>query len=514
MKILSLTYKSATFELEKSITPYGYDGEFDVLLNGVFVRKERKNVFSLFGLKQGCDYLVQAAGERAKFKLPRIYAEVNVVSFGAKGDGITDDTAAFTAALGILPENSALYVPEGTYFLKPLFLKSGTTLYLEKGATLLANPDRFEYPVLPAVIKSGKREFNFGTWQGEEADCFASLITAYKQRDIKIIGEGVIDCSATSGDWYINHRVKRGAWRPRGMFFNRCKNVLVQGITVKNTPSWNIHPYFCKNVKLFDLYLENPSSMPTTDGIDPDCCNGVEIVGVKISVGDDCIAIKSGTLDFAKKYKTPCKNVIIRNCLMLKGHGGVVFGSELSGGIKNVKVSKSVFDGTDRGLRIKTRRGRGRIGAVGGVTFSGIDMKNVKVPFVINMYYNMGDENGHTEYVWTTEKLPVDERTPKLGKFTFKNMTCSGVGYCAGAFFGLPESPIDSVSFKNVKFSYDKNCAAGEPAMREKNAALKNAGLDFHFVKTVKLEKISFDGQSGEEVLLEQVQKIIRKEGN
>ncbi len=514
MKILALTYKSITFELEKSSSLYECDNEFDIYLNGAFVRKERKNVFSLFGLKADCKYSVNAAGESARFKLPPIYAEVNVVSFGAKGDGITDDTPAFTAAINCLPKNSALYVPAGIYFLKPLFLKSGTTVYLEKGAILLANPNREEYPVLPALVKYGDRELNIGTWQGEEADCFASLITAYNLHNIKIIGEGIIDCNAPSGDWYVNHRVKRGAWRPRGMFFNRCKNVLVQGVTVKNTPSWNIHPYFCKNVSLLDLYLENPPSMPTTDGIDADCCNGVNIAGVKISVGDDCIAIKSGTLDFAKKYNTPCRNIIIRNCCMLSGHGGVVFGSELSGGIKNVNVAKSVFFGTDRGFRIKTRRGRGRIGTVGGVNFSDIKMQNVKVPFVINMYYNMGDENGHTEYVWTTEKLPVDERTPRLGSFTFKNMECSGTGYCAGAFYGLPESPIESVAFNNVKFSYDKDCSAGEPDMREKNSALKNAGLDFHFVKKVLLKKVCFEGQNGEKILLDNVQKIIQKEGN
>lgn len=511
MKILALTSRSAVFELEESSTPYFCNEEFEIRLNGKILRKERKNVFSVFNLKADFNYILEAHGERVKFKLPPEYIEVNVLSFGAKGDGIHDDTGAFTAAIHCMPENSVLYVPAGVYALKPIFLKSGITLYLEKEAVLSGSAQRYDYPVLPAILQGRGGEINAGTWQGEEADCFASLITVYGQKNINIIGEGTIDCNAQAGDWYINHRVKRTAWRPRGVYFNRCENVLMHGITVKNTPSWNIDPYFCKNVKLYDLTLENPPSMPTTDGIDPDCCNGVEIAGVKISVGDDCVAIKSGTFEAAKKYRTPCKNISIRNCLMREGHGGVVFGSELSGGIENVSVTKCIFEGTDRGFRIKTRRGRGHIGKCDGVTFSDIVMKNVKVPFVINMYYNMGDENGHTEYVWTTEKLPVDERTPEIGNFTFRNTDCTGVGFSAGAFYGLPEAPIKSVTLENVSFSYDINCEAGFPDMKEINVAVKNQGLDFHFVKTVALKNVTVSGQSGEEVLCDNVENLIRK---
>ncbi len=501
MKILAITPVSATFELEANLSPYFSPCKYTVYLNGKPVLEENKNVFSLFGLSGG-EYLLEACGEKVKFTIYAPHVLCDVFMFGAKGDGTTDDTGAFQAALSCLGAGAVLKVPKGKYLLKPLFLKSGVTVYLEKGAVLLGSANRNDYPVLPALA-DGKE--NFGTWQGEEADCFASLFTAIGQGDINIVGEGVIDCNAQAGDWYINHRLKRTAWRPRGMFFNRCNNILVQGITVKNTPSWNIHPYFCKNVKLYNLTLENPVNMPTTDGIDPDCCENVEIVGVNISVGDDCIAIKAGTLDFAKKYNTPCKDVVIRNCLMKEGHGGVVFGSELSGGIENITVTRCVFDGTDRGLRIKTRRGRGRIGRCDNVVFSDIVMKHVKVPFVINMYYNMGDENGHTEYVWTTEKLPVDERTPEIGRFIFKNMECTGVEYSAGAFYGLPESPIKSVEFENVSFEYAENASEGFPDMREKNISVKKQGLDFHFVENVVLENINIKGQDGEKVLLESV---------
>ena len=291
MKIIALTSRSVTLELESSKAFYAPE-EYTIYLNGQGIKSCSLNVFSLFSLEPETTYTVSVSGQEISIKTLGENAFFSVKSFGAKGDGVSDDTKAFYAAIGSLPCGGTLYVPQGTYLLSPVFLNDGITLWLDKGATLLGKSDRSEYPILPA-LQGG---INLGTWQGEEADCFASLITAIGKSDVKIIGEGTIDCNAQSGDWYVNHRVKRIAWRPRGIFLNNCKDVVLQGITVKNTPSWNIHPYFCKGVTLCDLTLVNPPQMPTTDGIDPDCCEGVDIIGVRISVGDDCIAIKSGTL--------------------------------------------------------------------------------------------------------------------------------------------------------------------------------------------------------------------------
>ena len=509
MKVIATTPRSACFELENQ-RPYYAEKEFEILLDGKAVRTENRNVFSLFNLSPDTAYTLTADGEKVQFKTDSEKYLFNVKCFNAIGDGIRDDTSAFTAAISCMPEGSTLYIPAGTYLLRPLFLKSGITLYLEKGATLLGSAVREDYPVLPATV-AGEREINLGTWQGEEAPCFASLVTAYAGTNIKITGEGVIDCNAAKGDWYENYRVMRTAWRPRGVFLNNCTNVLLHGVTVKNTPSWNIHPFFSKDVKLFDLTLENKPDMPTTDGIDADFCDGVEIAGVKISVGDDCVAIKSGTLEMAKKRRAPCKNVTIRNCLMKSGHGGVVLGSELSGGIENITVEKCLFLGTDRGLRIKTRRGRGREGRCGNITFSNIEMRDVKVPFSVNMYYNMGDNNGHSEYVWTTERLPVDERTPAIGELTFKDMVCTGVEYSAGVFYGLPESPIAGVTLKNVSFSYNPKAGYGYPDMREKNEKVRRQGLYFAFTDTVILENVRIEGQDSDEVITDGVRKIDRK---
>ncbi len=504
MKILALTSRSVTLEIESS-SPYYAQGAFCLELDGKPVRQETRNVFSLFDLTPGTQYTLRAGEETVIFHTRAESFCLDVRAFRALGDGVHDDTPAFAAAIACCPAGGTVYVPEGRYALKPLFLKSEMTLYLAQGAVLLGNADRQAYPVLPGLLGDGSREMNLGTWQGEEVDCFASLLTAVNCHDVAIIGQGHVDCGGRDGDWYRDHRTMRIAWRPRGVFFNRCQGVLMQGVTVGNTPSWNIHPYFCENVRLLDLRLYNDAHMPTTDGIDPDTCQGVQIIGVDISVGDDCIAIKSGTIDQARKYRRPCKDVTIRNCRMRNGHGGVVLGSELSGGIQNVTVENCLFQGTDRGLRIKTRRGRGRYGLTGDIVFQNIRMDGVKTPFVVNMYYNMGDNNGHTEYVWTTQHLPVDERTPLIGAFHFENMVCTQVGYCAGAFYGLPEAPIAAISMENVHFSYDPDCQPGYPDMREKNEKVQNAGLIFQFTDTVKLQNVSFDGCVGPTAIYEGV---------
>ena len=186
---------------------------------------------------------------------------------------------------------------------------------------------------------------------------------------------------------------------------------------------------------------------------------------------------------------------------MEQGHGGVVFGSESSGGVENVIVEKCIFKNTDRGLRIKTRRGRGNIGGINNVSFDNIIMDSVKTPFVINMYYNMGPAGGHTEYVWTTKKLSVDDRTPIIGKFKFSNMKCTNVEYAAGVFLGLPESKIEGLEFENVSFSYNNGCEEGYPVMIEHNFTMKNIGLYCFNVENVSVKNVEFNGNIGDNII-------------
>jgi polygalacturonase len=285
--------------------------------------------------------------------------------------------------------------------------------------------------------------------------------------------------------------------------------VVLQGVKVCNTPSWNLHPYFSDNLKFIDLEIENPKDSPNTDGCDPESCKNVDILGVHFSVGDDCIAVKSGKIYMGKTYKKPCENLNVRNCSMNFGHGSVVLGSEMSGGIKNMKVSQCLFNQTDRGLRIKTRRGRGKDAIIDGITFQDIKMDNVLSPLVMNMFY-FCDPDGHTEYVYSKEKLPVDDRTPYLGKFVFKNIECDNVNACAGCFYGLPEQPIKSITIDNVSFKYAKNPKASRPAMMDGLEEMTGRGIIAAYVDEINLKNVSFEGLKNEKFEFSNVNKITK----
>ena len=175
------------------------------------------------------------------------------------------------------------------------------------------------------------------------------------------------------------------------------------------------------------------------------------------------------------------------------GHVAIVLGSEMSGGIKDIEVSQCLFNQTDRGLRIKTRRGRGKDAIIDGIVFKNIKMQDVLTPLVINMFYYC-DPDGHTEYVYSKEKLPVDERTPYLGKFKFVDIDCENVNVAAGTFFGLPEQPIDSIDIENVSFNYSKDPKEGIPAMMDGLDPMKGKGLIFSYVNKVNINNVNFVG--------------------
>ncbi|MDE7264077.1 MAG: glycoside hydrolase family 28 protein [Anaeroplasmataceae bacterium] len=499
MRALSITSRTITVELNQK-TPYFALEEFDVFLNSAFVKKERRNVFTLFDLEPNTSYLIVAGNEKISLKTKEESLCLNVRDFNAVGDGQSDDTVKIQAAIACCPKNGCVYVPEGTYLISTLFMKSDMLFYLSTGAKLISKIERMDYPILP----ESKKDYFFGTWEGSLVANFASSITAMDCNNLIIAGAGEIDEQANLGDWYKNHHEKKIAWRGFGMYFKNCSFVEVIGIYIHHSPSWNVHPFFSRKLKFLNMRIENPASMPTTDGLDPDCCEDCLIAGCSFSVGDDCIAIKSGTYELAKKYKKSSSNIIIRNNYMASGHGGVVFGSESSGGIDNVTVEQCIFKNTDRGLRIKTRRGRGRIGTIDNVYFNNILMDGVKTPFVINMFYNMGPAGGHEEYVWSKKPQPVTELTPILGHFRFSNMKCLNVGYAAGVFLGLPEAPIKGIELENIDFTYDDSCEEGYPVMIEHNFKLKNAGLYCLNVAKIYTKNVTFQGVNGKYIELEE----------
>ncbi len=511
MKLDAIFISSRSVTIELKNNDIYTTSSYDVFLNDELIKSnENKNVFSIFDLNQDSNYTIKVKQgnniDCIDIKTLPESVGLNVKRFGAKGDGKSLDTYYIQAAILACPDGGRVYFPDGEYYTGPLFLRSNITIELAKNVKLIGDIDRKNYPILPGVTFTSDEldEYNLGSWEGNPLDCFASIITGINVENVNIIGEGIIDGNASNSDWWVDVRNKRIAWRPRGVFLNHCKNITLQGVTVTNTPSWNLHPYFSEGLKFLDLKLINPKNSPNTDGCDPESCKNVDIIGVNFSVGDDCIAIKSGKIYMGRKHKKPSELFNIRNCSMNFGHGAIVLGSEMSGGIKNITVSQCLFNQTDRGLRIKTRRGRGKDAVIDGIVFENIQMDDVLTPLVINMFY-FCDPDGHTEYVYSKEKLPVDERTPYLGEFVFKDIDCKNVNVAAGTFYGLPEQPIKSINIENVKFHYSPNPKEGIPAMMDGLNPMKGKGLIFSYVNKVSIKNVAFDGLKDKEYELNDV---------
>lgn len=510
MKVVFVSGRSVSLELENDLI-YRTEEPFSVFLNGEEIcTEQQKNVISLYDLEPDTEYTVEAAGQKVEFHTDTETVTLNVRDFYAKGDGSSDDTGPIQAAILCCPPGGRVFIPEGKYRIRPVFLKSHIQIEIQENAILLGETDRHKYPVLPGRLpmeEEGK-EYYLGTWEGKAESAFAGLITGVGVEDVKLYGKGIIDGQADKSDWWVNDRVKRVAWRPRGIFLNSCRQIGLQGLTCRNTASWNQHPFFCQDIVYADLKLQNPKENPNTDGIDPESCARVSILGCEFSVGDDCIAIKSGKREMGEKRKTPCEDIVIRNCLMQYGHGAVTLGSELSAGLKNITVTQCRFEKTDRGLRIKTQRGRGRRATVDNVVFDNIEMSEVRAPLVVNMFYKARNNDPDAAYMYNHKKLPVDERTPCFGSFTFKNIRADGVEWTAGAFWGLPEQPIEEIRMENISFQMKEQAVPGPAVMTLEPPQYCKSGLHFYWVKRVSLKQVTIAGADTEPYILEHVEEV------
>ena len=512
IRSLFISSTSACFELENQNAFYA-DSEYTVSVSGKELFKSNTNVFSVFGLNPSSEYVLEVTGEPPLvFRTRQETCAVSVRDFGAKGDGVTDDTAAIRTALNCLPAGGRLFFPAGTYCTAPLALKSHITLELAEDAVLLGSTDTERYPVIPGEIPdlvTGK-PVPFGTWEGEASPMHQALLFAEYAEDIRIIGRGTVDGNAQNSTWWINAR-DRKIPRPRLIFLNRCKDITVHGITAQNAASWQLHPYFSEGLRFLDLSVNAPKDSPNTDALDPEACDQVSIIGCRFSVGDDCIAIKSGKIDIGRRYRRPASRCIIRNCLMMHGHGAVTLGSETAGGVRDLTVERCIFRETDRGLRIKTRRGRGKDAVIDGVLFENIRMDGVLTPIVINMWYNCCDPDRYSEYNTTREKLPVDDRTPYLGKFTFRSMECLNCQIAACYCDGLPEQPIGEIVLENIRFTFDPDAKPGFPAMRNNAEEMCRAGMYFDNVGRLTLRNTELTGCDGDELLVHHVGALDRR---
>lgn len=506
--MLFVSGTSACFELENK-NPYYSPASYFVTLDGKVVGDEKtSNVFSLFNLTPDTEYTVGITGDSftLKFMTEKETGTVNVKELGAKGDGVSDDTYYVQMAIDSCPKGGRVIIPEGSYYIRPIKLVSDITLEILKGGELLGDIVEEHYPYVPAKCDDDGEESILATWEGNPYPCHQSFVSAYRQKNIKIVGEGTINGNADKSTWWATPK-GRAVARPRLVTLNKCENVVFHGVTCKNSAAWNLHPYFSNKLGFYDIRVQNPYTAPNTDGLDPESCDDVKIIGCVFSVGDDCVALKSGKLYVGSKYKTPANHHVIRNDLFENGHGAIVLGSEVSGGVKNLTVCQCVFRHTDRGLRIKTRRGRGKTCIIDGVVFENIKMDNVITPFVINMYY-FCDPDGHTEYVYSREKRPVGDDTPYMGKFVFRDIECTDCECMCAYFDGLVEQPVKDITIENVSFSFKADAKPFIPAMLEFVKDYCKAGIYVDNVDKLTLKNVTFDGVEGENIIVKKCGKL------
>lgn len=385
----------------------------------------------------------------------------NILNYGGTPDGKTLNTIAIRNSIDACAEKGGgtIYFPAGTYLTGPIILKDNITLFIDAGAILLFSDDFTEYP--PVKTR----------WAGIRCWGHTPLIFGEDVKNVAITGRGILDGQGKT--WWDRFNVVRKIenyqpetdmekqfsklnqgitggfmewacynFRPPFIQLMRCENVLIEGVTIKNSPFWNIHPVFSKNITIQDVTIISPEKSENTDGIDIDSSQKVRISNCHINVGDDCIVLKSGMDEDGREVGIPTEDVAIINCTMEHGHGGVVIGSETSGDIRNVVVSNCVFHGTDRGIRLKTRRGRG--GIVENIRVSNIIMRNVGEALTINMHY------------WTdTAKEEVSERTPQFRNIHINQITSMNAR-SAGTIIGLEEMPADGIRLTDIVLTAEK----------------------------------------------------------
>lgn len=421
---------------------------------------------------------------------------VNIVDFGAKGDGITLNTKAINNAIKHVNEKGGgkVIIPAGLWLSGPIELLSNINLHTEKNALVLFTADPSQYPIINT------------SFEGLETRRCQSPISARNAENIAITGFGIFDGNGdtwrpvkkeklTEGQWkklvnsggivdesgkmwYPSEGSKKGAkacvnfnvpegihtdeewnsirdWlRPVLLSFVKCNKVLLEDATFKNSPSWCLHPLSCKNITINKVTVSNPWYSQNGDALDLESCNQALIINNSFDAGDDGICIKSGKDEDGRKRGEPCQNVIVMNNTVLHGHGGFVVGSEMSGGVKNIFVDNCTFLGTDVGLRFKSTRGRG--GVVENIYISNINMTNIpNEALIFNLFYGgKGRGEDPNEDNMRKEEVvpPVTEKTPAFRNIFIKDVTCKGAGR-AIFFNGLPEMRIKNINMENIMIS-------------------------------------------------------------
>jgi polygalacturonase len=343
--------------------------------------------------------------------------------YGAHGDGRTLDSPAIQKAINACAKagGGTIRLGPGTYLSEPLFLRGNhTTLQLDAGAIL-----------------QGTEEFtNYRNSKGK----IVGLINATRLTDVSITGAGVID--GAGAPWWpaVREAKKTGApeprQRPKMVNFKDCHGVTVRDVTLQNAPSFHLMPVDCDDVLIDHVTIKAPADSPNTDAIDPSACSNVRIINCLLDVGDDNVAVKAGHTVPGRAFC--CQDILVSNCVCLHGHG-ISIGSETSGGVTNFRVVHCTFNGTVSGIRIKTTREKG--GRVENISYSDLDMKNVKRPIDIACYY--------PKVPMDDPARPITATTPAYHGIRIENLTGESPEG-AGLLVGLPESPIRGLTLSNV----------------------------------------------------------------
>lgn len=412
-------------------------------------------------------------------ELPKIPdKEYNIKNFGAKNGGTKSNTKEINAAISAANAEGGgrVVIPAGIWLTGPIELKSNINLHLENGAVLLFDKNEEEYSLY------------ISDFEGMECIRAKSPITAENASNIAITGTGTIDGSGqlwrpikqfkmTQRQWdallkkseytvtekdgqiWLPTKTSFDGWnkskekspeldnldtaqkywdffRPVMVRLYKCDHILIENVTLQNSPAWNLHPCFCQHVTIKNANIRNPYYAQNGDGLDLESCQYAEITGTTFDVGDDAICMKSGKGEKAREIKVPTEYVRIRDCTVYHGHGGFVVGSEMSRGVRNVEVKNCTFIGTDVGIRFKSAVGRG--GVVEDITLDGIQMVDIEKEAII---FTMGYVLDYRE---SEEKSAVvkAEDIPYFKNITLRNITCSGAEY------GLKAEGIDLNAFE------------------------------------------------------------------
>jgi len=407
----------------------------------------------------------------------------DVRGFGAKGDGLTLDTAAIQKALDACGKagGGTVEFPAGTYLSQPLKIRTRTTVLLDAGATLLASTNQSDFMKTP------------GDWlkAGSGSD-FVPLISGKNLTDVTFAGRGVIDGNGSV--WWgeaEKARQKKAGYtlpRPNLIVLERCQNVRVENVTLQNSPKFHFVPNDCEGVIVSNVTIISPVGAANTDAIDPGGCKNVLITHCRLDVGDDDVAIKAGKKTAGREFAS--EDITVTDCTFLHGHG-MSIGSETIGGVRHVTVSDCTFENTENGLRIKSQRGKG--GLVEDINYNNITMKNVNPAITLTCYY-MNNSAGDTVQPATAAGGTTNtaaEYLPAFRDIHISNVTatCPEV---AGIINGLPESCISNVVLENVRIT----AVTGLAVRNAKGVQFKNTSVSVNTGQPFTLENAEVEGSA------------------